>query len=513
MSLMNLVQFFEETVRIYPQETAIIENDVLCSFSTLHERVLNVAYTINKTLEGKTKQVIAVLIPKSIDSITADIAITYSANAYMNVDIKNPVQRIQSIYNTIKPSLAIANKNTPQEVLAVFSDIPVLFLESLNELPSLLTNEKKSISQIAEKTLTTDLLCIINTSGSTGVPKGVAMPQIGFMDYIQSVVHAELVGKREIMASLSPAIFDHHSYEVTSIMMLGSTLLLIPDQLASFPLRMLELMQKYKATYLFWVPTIMVNIANMDLLSQIALPDLSTIWFAGEVFPTAKCNYWRKYLPTAKFVNLYGPTEIFVDCTYFVMSRELEDKEPIPIGIALPNTEILLLKDGNTLAQNSEDGEICVLGCGLAYGYYNNPEKTSEVFVQNPLNSSYPEIIYRTGDIGAYNEYGEILFKGRKDSLIKHSGYRIELGEIENTIIGSKINIQNCCALYSLEDKKIILVYETTEEILEKELRKQLNRILPRYMVPTAFVCMKELPRNVNGKIDRLKLKNQFAPN
>ena len=204
----------------------------------------------------------------------------------------------------------------------------------------------------------------------------------------------------------------------------------------------------------------MVNIANMRLLEQLPLPDLKMVWFAGEVFPTKQFNQWRALLPHARFVNLYGPIEITLDCTYYIVEREIKDEEPIPIGYACKNTDILILNNKNQLASIEEEGELCVRGTSLAMGYYNNPEKTAEAFVQNPLNKSYPEIIYRTGDIALINRRGEIIFKGRKDTLVKHSGYRIELGEIEHVIINTLKLVKNGCVIYEYAKKEIVFYYE-----------------------------------------------------
>lgn len=233
------------------------------------------------------------------------------------------------------------------------------------------------------------------------------------------------------------------------------------------------------------------------------------IWFAGEVFPTKQFNYWRRYLPQAMFVNLYGPTEITVDCTYYVVDRELRDDEPIPIGKPCRNTDIIILNRENNLVGPGEEGELCVRGSSLAMGYYNNQEKTVMAFVQNPLNTAYPELIYRTGDIVYINEREEIVYKGRNDSLIKHMGKRIELGEIEHVIINSLQLVKNGCAVYDYEKREIVFFYESSEPLETAILRREIGKQLPRYMIPSRFVHMAQLPRNTNGKIDRLKLKGE----
>jgi acyl-coenzyme A synthetase/AMP-(fatty) acid ligase len=287
-------------------------------------------------------------------------------------------------------------------------------------------------------------------------------------------------------------------------------LFLVPEQLSAFPVKILELLKQHKVSFIFWVPTIMVNIANMNLLEAVPLPDLKIVWFAGEVFPTKQFNYWKRMLPYTLFANLYGPIEITLDCTYFIVNREIADDELLPIGIPYRNTDILILNDKDELISEGEEGELCVRGTSLAMGYYNNPEKTAAAFVQNPLNTSYPEIIYRTGDIVAKNAFGEIVFKGRKDSLVKHLGYRIELGEIEHVIVNTLKMAKNGCVVYQTQRKEITLFYESPTEISPAEFRKQIATILPKYMIPTVYIRLDEMPRNTNGKIDRLLLKNQI---
>lgn len=506
----QLTQFLDDTAAAYPERLAVIDGEIRLSFSQLKMRALKLAALVAERLGEETKHVVAVFTPKGADSITGDAAVVYSGNAFINLDVKHPEQRFRNIFENIRPDLLITRRDVAGRILAVASNVPVIYVEEADALPEPDADRVLELLERRNSCLDTDLLCVINTSGSTGMPKGVACTHRGFIDLVESEVRAGLLtDTHEIVASLAPCVFDRHIFEICFMMMRAATLLIVPESFAAFPVRMLELLVRHKATYLFWTPTIMVNIANMDLLAHFSLPELRKVWFAGEVLPTAKLNYWRRHLPYATFVNLYGPTEISELCMYYVIDRELQDDEPIPIGKALPNTEILLLNEDGQQVAPGEEGEICVRGICLAMGYYNNPEKTAEFFVQNPLNSAYPERIYRTGDMGMMNERGEIMFKGRRDTLIKHMGYRIELGEIENVIVGRLETVKNCCAVYNYAEKKITLFYEAPEALDERELRTQIGAVLPRYMVPAVYVHLTEMPRNNNGKIDRLRLKRQ----
>ena len=506
MYLTHITHYFEKTVAATPDRIAVYDGERSLTFGQLHERVLLAARQINQRLGGRTGQIVAVGLPKSLEAVIADLAILYSGNAYMNLDSKSPKQRIHSIVKQTNPSLFWVEAGH----VAPFPEAQeIIFSLDMEQIAAPLEEEEKNgILGLRESCIDTDLLCIINTSGSTGIPKAVALNHRSFIEFTAVVCDAKLVGEAEVVASLSPIVFDIFSFELCMLMARGSTLVLVPESFAAFPIRLLELMALRQVTFLFWVPTIMVNIANMDLLGLVPLPCLKMVWFAGEVFPTAKFNYWRKMLPQTTFANFYGPIEITLDCVYHVVDRPLCDDEPIPIGKPFRNTSILVLNENDEPVGPGGEGELCIRGSSLAMGYYNNPEKTAAAFVQNPLNRAYPELIYRTGDIVAWNEYGELVFRGRKDTLVKHLGYRIELAEIEHVVVNTLKLAANCCALYDAEQKKIILVYEAGFPLPEKELRQKIAEILPRYMVPGVYRQIEEMPRNTNGKIDRLKMRN-----
>lgn len=502
----NILDYLIDTVKYHPAKTAIIEGNKKISFENLDIKSKKLAHILIAKC-NTVNNPIAVFLPKTIESVISDIAITYSSNIYMNLDIKTPIERIKNILDLINPKIIITNSQYLKSIKNICIDDIVINIDEINF--DLKIDEQLLFDRI-EKNIDTDPLCIINTSGSTGTPKGVVLNHKSFIDFTEWSLDTFNFTKDEIIGSLSPLVFDIYSFELCLLMAKGNTLVLIPDTLAAFPIKILNILEQQKVTFLFWVPTIMVNIANMDLLTKVSLPRLKTVWFAGEVFPTKQFNYWKNNLDETLFVNLYGPIEITLDCTYFIVDREIKDNEPLPIGIPCRNTDILILNKHNNIVQGQEEGELCVRGTSLAMGYYNNPEKTQAAFVQNPLNTSYPELIYKTGDIVSYNELGEIVFKGRKDSLVKHLGYRIELGEIEHVIVNNLKLTKNGCIIYNSTKKEITLIYEAESEIPIEVFRKKITTVLPKYMVPTVYIKMDELPRNTNGKIDRLKLKNKI---
>lgn len=504
----NIIKFFEDTVNQYPQKICVRDNDSSITFEKLRMSSQNIAFHFLKLTNEAKNQPIAVFLPKSIEVYEVDIACTYSGNIFMNLDVKTPLARIKNILELIKPVLLVTNRQYADRLTQELGQIPIVVVEELEDETAADIDIvlKKRLSEMID----TDPFCIINTSGSTGIPKGVVLNQRSFFDFVNWSVEKFDLNERECIGALSPVVFDIYEYELCLMMMLGASIVLLDGGLAVFPAKLLQYVKEQNVNFVFWVPSIMVNIANMDLLDKIPMDCLKTIWFAGEVFPTKQFNYWKHKLPQATFTNLYGPIEITLDCTYFTINREIQDSEPLPIGYACENTEVIILNEQDKRCNRNEVGELCVRGTSLAMGYYNNPEKTAESFVQNPLNTSYPELIYRTGDLAFVNDKEEIIFKGRRDSLVKHMGYRIELSEIEHILIDTLKLIQYGCVVYQYEKKEITLFYEGKNAITEKEIRRELGKLLPRYMVPTVYYPLEELPRNTNGKIDRLLLSERI---
>lgn len=501
----NLLDCFEETVRERMEQIAVVHKSETISFCDLRRKAGELAEQILNQTGDVINTPIAVFLPKQIDTVIADLGIMYTANPFMNLDVKTPPDRIQNIIDLVKPCAVITSSTFAKKLQQV--DIPIVLVDE----PRQESGENTwSLPIRRDRLVDTDPLCLINTSGSTGTPKGVILNHRSFFDFMDWSVEEFGFDGSEVIGSLSPVVFDIFDFELCLLMMKGARMVLLDASLASFPARLIDTLNENEVNFIFWVPSIMVNIANMDLLSKMRIPALKLVWFAGEVFPTKQFLYWYDRMPDTTFANLYGPIEITLDCTYHVIRERPDEEKPLPIGIPCRNTDILILNEKDERCRAGEEGELCVRGTSLAMGYYNNPEKTGAAFVQNPLNHSYPELIYRTGDIVYVDENHLIQFRGRKDSLVKHMGYRIELGEIEHVIINDLQLVEYCCAVYHYAKKEIVLYYEKEEEISGAEFRKILMKKFPAYMIPSVYIRKELLPRNTNGKIDRLQLKNEI---
>jgi acyl-CoA synthetase (AMP-forming)/AMP-acid ligase II len=275
-----------------------------------------------------------------------------------------------------------------------------------------------------------------------------------------------------------------------------------------FPLKLVEFLNENKINTVCWVVSALTMISAFGALEREIPKYLHTIAFGSEVFPIKQYNLWKKHLPNTRFINLYGPTEATGMSCYYEVERDFELDEMIPIGRAFHNTEILLLDETNQITKAGEVGEICIRGTSLTLGYYKNFEKTNEAFVQNPLNNAYPEMIYRTGDLGKLNDRGELVFVSRKDNQIKHMGHRIELGEIE--IVTNQMDaMKSACCIFDTVKKKIVLYY--VGEITTAQVAGYLKEKLPRYMIPNVIEALEEMPLTSNGKINRVLLKEKYS--
>lgn len=493
----NITKWLDKTAEKYSEKIAILDGERTITFRELRYKALCLAEVIVK--KGLFKEPVAVVMPKSLDMIVCFLGIAYSGNFYSVIDVKMPLARQKKIMETLQPKLIITTLDMENDEEA---DVCHYDFAGLN----LLCEEK--VMEQRERTCDADLLYVLFTSGSTGDPKGVTITHQSVMDYIDWVEETFEIASEDSFGNQAPFYFDNSILDIYSMVKTGASMHIIPQSLFSQPVPLLQYLKENKITTIFWVPSALIVVANLRALKKVDLKNtLKRVLFCGEVMPNKQLNIWRKNIPDILYANLYGPTEITDACTYYIVDRDFADHEPLPIGKAARNTDILVLNENNQRVGNGEAGELCVRGTSVSRGYYKNQKKTAEVFVQNPLNDKYIEYIYRTGDLVKYNEYGELLYITRKDFQIKHMGHRIELGEIE-TIVSGIEGIHQCCCVYDNEKKRIVLFYkgETDREHMICEMKKY----LPQYMLPGKIIMIEEMPMSANGKIDRKRLQEMI---
>jgi amino acid adenylation domain-containing protein len=355
-----------------------------------------------------------------------------------------------------------------------------------------------------------DPVYIMYTSGSTGDPKGVAVTHRGVLDYSDWIVNTFGFDGRTIMANQAPLFFDNSIFDIYGCLRCGGKLLFIPETLMTFQSKILDFLKENDVTSVFWVPTVFKNIANAGALEGCALPKLKTIAFCGEIMPNSVLNKWRKALPDRVYANLYGPTEITDVCCFYIVDRAFADTDPLPIGKACENTRVVILNADGEACGVGERGELCVVGAGVALGYWNDPERSEKAFARNPLARGYREFMYRTGDLAFRGDDGLIRFVGRMDTQIKLKGNRIELGEIENAAMSVE-GVGNACALFDADAERIVLFIECEEAWTLRKFNLELKKRLPKYMLAGDLRVMTRFPYTPNDKIDRVKLKESVG--
>lgn len=505
----NILEYLEGSARLYPEKISYADDERQLTYGQLKASAERAGSGIAAVLNAPYGNLpVMIFMKKSPDVIAAFMSVLMSGNFYVPIDVEMPVHRVALIIENLKPALIICDSDLAEKMeTAASGQIPVRTFENLDKT----VPDPAALDEIREKRIDTDPAYAIYTSGSTGVPKGVLVSHRSLIDYAEHFSEAARFSDSDVAGNQVPFHFDASLIDIYCTLKNGATMVIIPVQLFSMPAKLLEYMEKWKVTVIRWVPSALGMVSAFKALRLCRPPALSRIIFGAEAMPTKCFNYWKSYYPDAFFMQIYGPTEITGICTYYVVDRDFDDSEIIPVGKHIKNSGVFLLDEKDGLIEESDvgvTGEICVRGSGLANGYINMPEMTQKAFTQNPLNDRYPERIYRTGDLASYNERGELVFAARKDHQIKHMGHRIELPEIEAAAAGME-GMQNAACVFDEKKNRIIMTYvsDTLDDI---QIIEYLKERLPRYMIPNVMRKIDKMPLTSGGKTDRMKLREMM---
>ncbi len=496
----NVLEYLQRTVREYPDKEAYVDSNETISFSELDLTARRIGTALSRL--NVMRSPVMIIMDKSVRNIVCFMGVVYSGNFYTPVDTAMPFDRLNSIAKTLNP-VAIITDSEHRDIAESVKGNSVIF-----QYDGLLTEDidNSILNTIQSQILDIDPVYVLFTSGSTGIPKGVTVNHRGIIDFTDWMTEKFNITAEDRFANQSPFYFDLSIGDLFCTLKNGCTNYIVPHSLFMFPVKLVEYLNDNRISIIFWVPSALCIIANLRTFERIKPLYLTRILFCGEVMPNKQLNIWRRAVPNAMFANLYGPCETVDASTYYIVDRDFSDDEALPIGYPCENTGILVLNEDNKPVQGDETGELCIRGCSVTMGYYNDRDKTKASIVQNPLNDRYNDPVYRTGDLVRYNSRGELMYVGRKDFQIKHMGHRIELGEIE-TALDSIDGIDTRACIYDEDKKRIVLFYKGKETDL-KVINSTLAGKLPDYMMPGLVVRIAAFPYNKNGKIDRLQLKD-----
>ncbi len=502
MLQINLYEYLEASAKRSPGKIAFSDEVESLSFAELLARTESIGSAISARRDVCSP--VVVLSERSAASAAALQGVLAAGCYYVPVDPKTPELRLVSILEQLGAPLVLCPDGLESAVRAASAQAEII---SYSQCAATLAVPERLIRRRAQ-IIDADPAYMIFTSGSTGRPKGIIVPHRSVIDFTEWMCDFCFVSENDIMANQAPFFFDLSVKDLYTTLKCGATLLFPQQSCYVFPIKLAQYLQEHSVTALFWATSAFHLLANSGALEKCAPVSLRIAALGGEALQARMVNIWLDACPSLDVVNLYGPTEATVDCTAYRLDRRFEDTEAIPIGSACRNKQIILLDSALKPVPPGETGEICVRGSGLAKGYYADEDKTRAAFVQNPLCTNYPDILYRTGDLAAYAEDGLLYFRSRQDGQIKHMGYRIELGEVETAVLSVE-GIAAAICLYDRERLKIVCIFSGSTD--GNALARALRRRLPKYMLPNVYHVLDELPMTPNGKIDRVALRELYA--
>ena len=494
----SVLEYLENSCKKNCEKIAVIDEFGKYTYTELTEKSKRIGTGLIKYF--KPRNPVPILMEKGKDTLACFFGAVYAGCFYVLLNPDLPKVRLEHILNVLGAKNIVTDKAHQEIATKLIDEQNILYVEDLEQTE---INEQK-LKEIREQALDLDPLYSIFTSGSTGIPKGVLVGHRSTIDFIDTFTENLSITENDIIGNQAPFDFDVSVKDIYSSIAKGATLVIIPKKLFSIPAELLDYICNNKVTTLIWAVSALCLITTFHALDYKTPETVNKVMFSGEVMPIKHLKQWIEHLPNATYVNLYGPTEITCNCTYHVVDKSHE-YEKLPIGKPFPNEQVFLLDENDKLITDTNiQGEICVKGTCLALGYFNNKEQTSTRFVQNPLNDKYIDMIYKTGDLGAYNQNGELYFLGRKDFQIKHMGHRIELEEIERAM--EKVEgVERSCCIFNEQKGKLYGFYVGSSQ--REDVINYLRENLPVFMVPNKITQIEKFPITKNGKIDRKELE------
>lgn len=514
-----LQQYLTEQAERSPDAIAVVLKEQRLTYSQL-EAASNQFARLLRRAGCRTQDRVCIVVEKSPEAIVAILGALKAGCIYVPVDVTNPQARVAKIVAASEPRCIVADAKSEDKIRTLPREL-VPTVVWVGRQPAL-ANANVAEFLAAEGDTYSDqpLSCdngpdspahILFTSGSTGTPKGVVIKHANVTAFVEWAL--EYFGARpgDRISCHPPLHFDLSGFDIYGAFAAGAELHLVPPDTSLMPHELAEFIRRSELKQWFSVPAVLNYLARFQV--KLDFPALNRVLWCGEALPVPTLVYWMKQLPHASFTNLYGPTETTIASSYYtVPSCPTDERASIPIGTPCAGEQLFVLDENLCPAAVDEIADLYIAGAGLSPGYWRDPEKTAAVFLQHPITG---ERIYRTGDLAKIGRDGLVYFVGRADSQIKHRGYRIELGEIESAL--NALGWFSECAVVSIETSgfegtTICCAYVPSGQGSDDplEIRAELARSVPAYMLPSKWKSFPVLPKNANGKTDRPALREYF---
>lgn len=509
-----------------PDRVAVVDGERSVTYAELDATANRLAHLLVECGVRPGDRV-GLYLEKSLEAVTGIYGILKAGATYVPLDPGAPPARLGIIAGDAGLKCLITGAEKADEWPALIAEgAPVETLVALNVADgeiagpdgvrvftstALAAHPAEAPSDIRRSA--SDLAYILYTSGSTGVPKGVMLSHLNAMAFVDWGVAEFSVTANDRLSSHAPLHFDLSVFDLYAAARAGAAVVIVPAQLALFPVELAKWIRQAGITVWYSVPSILTLLVLRGKLAEVELPALRTILFAGEVFPTKHLHRLMELLPHVRFANLFGPTETNV-CTWYEVPRwSGEPPTSIPIGKAITGVDVFAVREDGTVAPRGEIGELYVRGPTVMQGYWGDQERTARTLLREWEGESAGFPVYRTGDLVHLDENGDWIFLGRRDSQIKSRGYRIELGDIEAALNQHPGVVE--CAVVAIPDEVVtnrIKAYVVRRgDVGDDQLNRFLGERLPRYMAPELYEFRDDLPRSSTGKIDRRTLAEEAA--
>lgn len=493
-----LHKVFELQVEKTPDKIAVIYNDETITYSQLNQKSNQLAKKLI-SLGVEKESIVAVCIDRSIEMIIGIMSILKAGGAYMPINVEDGPERIKYMIENCNAKIVLTSNDYEKN----FSS--KLEIVNLNDKGIYIGDSKNVVVDLNSN----NLAYVIYTSGSTGNPKGVMIEHYSVVNNLFWMLNKYEVENDDVILQKTPYTFDVSIWELFIWSFVGATVCMLKQGDEKKVELLVNTIEKRNITLIHFVPS-MLNIfidfiEHRKLVSNISC--VKKVFASGEAINSVLVNKFNKIIcdrSKTELHNLYGPTEATVHVTFFNCTKYHSDI--IPIGKPINNTRMYVLKKDKTLCDIGEEGEIFIAGDCVGRGYINAPNLTNENFTMDPFIKN--SRMYKTGDFGKWNSEGEIEYLGRIDNQIKIRGNRIELGEIEVHLLSLK-NISNASIQINEDNdgnKLIYAFYVSEKEINAEDIKIELKKYLPEYMLPSRLFQVDSIPLTNNGKVDRKKL-------